>query len=199
MFTGLIRDLGVITRLAAAGGIVRLDVDAPRLAQRLTPSESVAVNGVCLTLTRVARGRLSFDVIDETLRRTALARLSRGDTVHLEPSLTLADRLNGHLVLGHVDGTGRVMARRTRPGMVVLTIQADAAVRRWLVPKGPITVDGVSLTVGPGVRAGRFMLFLIPETLRRTTLGTRRAGDLVSLEADYLAKLVGGRRALGRG
>lgn len=194
MFTGLIRDVGVVTRLASGRGLVQLEIEAPRLAERLSASESVAVNGVCLTVTRAARGRLSFELIKETQQRTALARLASGDRVHLEPSLTLADRLNGHLVLGHIDGTGRVLSRRERPGMVVLTIQASAAVRPWLVPKGPITVDGVSLTVGPGVRGGRFLLFLIPETLKRTTLGERRAGELVNLEADYLAKLVKGAR-----
>lgn len=194
MFTGLIRELGVITRLRNGGGLLRLELSAPRLAARVGVLESVAVNGVCLTVTRAQAGRLEFEMIPETRQRTALARLRRGDQVHLEPSLTLADRLNGHLVLGHVDGVGRVISRRQRPGMLVVTVQADAAVRRWLVPKGPITVDGVSLTVGPGVRGGRFMLFLIPETLKRTTLGERRAGDLVNLEADYLAKLVMGAR-----
>ena len=199
MFTGVIRDLGVVTRVAGANGLLRLEIQAPRLAARVEASESVAVNGVCLTVTRAARGRLTFELVAETQERTALGRLARGHRVHLEPSLTLADRLNGHLVLGHVDGTGTVLSQRQRPGMAVLTIQADAAVRPWLVPKGPITVDGVSLTVGPGIRRGRFMLFLVPETLRRTMLGERQAGDLVNLEADYVAKLVGGRRSRGRG
>ena len=193
MFTGLIRELGVLTRLRHGAGTLQLEVDAPRLSRQVAPTDSVAVNGVCLTVTGVRRGRVSFDVIPETRARTALSRLRPGDRVHLEPSLTLADRLNGHIMLGHVDGVGRVVRRLKRPGMLVVTIQADAAVRRWLVPKGPVAVDGVSLTVGPTIRRGRFMVFLIPETLRRTTLGDRRVGDLFNLEADYVAKLIRAR------
>ena len=130
-----------------------------------------------------------LEVIGETQRLTTLGRLRSGSRVILEPSLTLTDRLNGHVLLGHVDGTAAVARRRELARELVLTFRIEAALRRWLVPKGPVAVDGVSLTVGRELTASTFAIHLIPETLRRTTLRRLAAGDRVNVEADYLAKL----------
>ncbi len=190
MFTGIIREIGTVGRVQRSGGILFLEIHAPKTAAHVEPLESVAVNGVCLTAVRVERSIVGVEVIGESQRCTTLGRLRAGDRVHVEPSLRLSDRLSGHVVLGHVDGTGTIVKRAQRAGALVLTIRADAAARRLLVPKGPIAVDGVSLTVGPQVRGGMFTIHLIPETLRHTMLATRRQGDRVNVEADYLAKVV---------
>jgi riboflavin synthase alpha subunit len=192
MFTGLIRDIGTVERIErpAGQGIVRLTVLAPAIASTIQPLESVAVNGVCLTAVEVRRGRMLFEMVPETLRLTTLGALRSGHRVHLEPSLSLADRLGGHLLLGHVDSTGTIIARRRQAGELTLEVRFAKALGRWLVPQGPVAVDGVSLTVGARVRPGRFTIHLIPETLRRTMLGERAVGERVNLELDYLAKLV---------
>ena len=190
MFTGIIQELGTVSRIARTKGVVRLSVHAPHAASRIQRLESVAVNGVCLSVVDVRRPTLMFEMIPETLRRTSLGRLRSGDRVHLEPSLSVSDRLNGHLVFGHVDGTATIVRQRQRPGELILTLRVAPALRRFLVPKGPITVDGVSLTVGDAPTASTVTVHLIPETLRQTTLGRRRVGERVNIEVDYLAKLV---------
>jgi len=129
-------------------------------------------------------------MIPETLSLTTLGSLRAGSRVHLEPSLCLSDRLNGHVVFGHVDGTGTVLKRRQLAGELVLEIRVPPRLRDVIVPKGPVTVDGVSLTVGRTVGSSTFTLHLIPETLRQTILDARRPGDRVNIELDYLAKLV---------
>ena len=189
MFTGIIRELGTVDRVERATGLIRLSVYAPKTAQRLEPMESVAVHGVCLSVVAIRRRAISFELIPETQRLTTLSTLRSGDRVHLEPSLSLTDRLGGHLLLGHVDGLGTVAARRQRSGELVLDIRVPSGLRTFLVPKGPVAINGVSLTVG-GVRASTFAVHLIPETLRRTTLGCLEAGDRVNIELDYVAKLV---------
>ena len=196
MFTGIVQEIGAVTRLARSRGVLELSVQAPGLAARLRPMESVAVNGVCLTVVAARTPELVFELIPETRSLTTLGGLRRGDAVNLEPSLTLADRLNGHVVLGHVDGVGRISRRREARGERMLDIRVDRHLAAWLVPKGPVALDGVSLTVGSRVTASGFTVHLIPETLRRTTLQERRAGDRVNLEVDYLAKLVRGDKML---
>ena len=191
MFTGIIRELGTVVSVARKPAAWRLRILAPTTASGLAIGESVAVNGVCLSVVeKKHRGILSFDVIAETRRRTNLGTLTAGMRVNLEPSLRLRDRLNGHFVLGHVDGVGRVLRRERRSGEWSLSIRMDRALRPYLVPKGPITVDGVSLTVGATITPTTFRAFLIPETRQQTTLGVRQAGERVNLEVDYLAKLV---------
>jgi riboflavin synthase len=191
MFTGIVREIGTVTRIERSAGLVRVSIAAPATARGLEPMESVCVSGVCLTVVAARGGVLVFEMIPETQALTSLGGLRRGDRVNLEPSLSLADRLNGHLVFGHVDAVGRVARRRERAGELTLWIRMPAALRRWVVPKGPIAVDGTSLTVGQDVRGGVVSVHLIPETLRRTTLGSRRVGDPVNLEADYAAKVIG--------
>ena len=190
MFTGIVQELGTVLGVKRAQGLVRVQILAPKTAAKLSAGESVAVNGVCLSVVRLQQGVLSFEAIPQTLRLTNLSTLSAGARVNLETSLSLSDRLNGHLVLGHVDGTGRVVRRAVTAGETVLGIRIEPRLRRYLVPKGSIAVDGVSLTVGPDVTPTTFLVFLIPETLHQTTLGARRLGALVNIEVDYVAKLI---------
>jgi len=205
MFTGIVKELGTVAALTPprlsdrrGGGVYRLSVQAPRLAQRLAAGESVAVNGVCLSVMQIRRGVLVFEVIPETQELTSLGTLRRGTQVNLESSLALSDRLIGYMLFGHVDATGAVRARRQRPGELVLDIACPPRLRPLLVPKGPIAVNGVSLTVGRSPGRSIVRVHLIPETLRRTTLGSLKAGDRVNLEVDYLAKLVWGFLAATR-
>lgn len=190
MFTGIVQEIGTVTSIRRAGGIARLEFHAPKTAAGLGAGESVAVSGVCLTVVRAGRGSVSFEAIPETLRLTNLGGLKTGSRVNLERSLRLSDRLNGHVVLGHVDGVGVVSRRSRQAGQLRLEIRVPREVTPYLVPKGPITVDGVSLTLGERVSGAGACVYLIPETLERTTLGERQTGERVNLEVDYLAKLV---------
>lgn len=190
MFTGIIQELGTAARVERARGLMRLSVQAPQTASKVRRMESVAVNGACLSVVSLRGGTMIFEAIPETQRLTTLGRLRVGERVHVEPSLTLTDRLNGHVVFGHVDGLGTVVKRRQSAGELVLDIRAPELIRHLIVPKGPITVDGVSLTVGRTVARGVFSVHLIPETLRQTVLRLRCVGDRVNLEADYIAKLI---------
>ena len=182
MFTGIVRELG---RVDAFDGS-RLVVVAPETAAGAQVGDSVAVAGVCLTVVEAAEGRLAFDVVPETLSRTALGRLGPGSEVNLEPSLRLGDQLGGHVVQGHVDGVGRV--RSVAPEGRVW-IDAPESVVRYCIEKGSIAVDGVSLTVAAYDDDG-FEVALIPHTLAVTTLGRLEPGDEVNLEADVLGKVV---------
>ncbi len=188
MFTGIIRAVGIV-EVAASGPHSHLVV---RSRRRLTAraGDSVAVHGVCLTVTRTHRGRLHFDMVEETRRATTLGHYRAGARVNLESALVVGDSVGGHWVLGHVDGVGRVVGRRQTPTGVSLTIAPPAFLRRFLAPKGAITVDGVSLTVGPGITRGAFTVHLVPYTLGHTTLGALRRGDRVNLEVDPLARYV---------
>jgi riboflavin synthase len=184
MFTGLVQQLGTLTSLE--GG--RLAVTAT-LAGELSVGDSVAVNGACLTATSVTPGAFTADVMEETLRRTALGALRPGDPVNLELPLRAADRLGGHFVQGHVDGVGTVAAVHDEGFSRLVEIEAEAGLMRYVVEKGSIAVDGVSLTVA-SLAEGTFGVSLIPETLERTTLGRASPGDSVNLEVDVLAKYV---------
>jgi riboflavin synthase len=184
MFTGLVQQLGTLTSLE--GG--RLAVTAT-LADELSVGDSVAVNGACLTATSVTPGAFTADVMEETLRRTALGALRPGYPVNLELPLRAADRLGGHFVQGHVDGVGTVAAVHDEGFSRLVEIEAEAGLMRYVVEKGSIAVDGVSLTVA-SLAEGTFGVSLIPETLERTTLGRASPGDSVNLEVDVLAKYV---------
>jgi riboflavin synthase len=190
MFTGIIQEIGTVMRLARAGDVARLTVAAPHISRGLGLGESVAVNGVCLSVVRLRQGLLEFEMVPETQRLTTLGRLRSGSRVNVEPSLRLCDRLNGHLVLGHVDGTGRITRLRRRGEHVVMALRMPPALSRYCVAKGPIAVDGVSLTIGSRRSGTDLEIYLIPDTLRKTIFGERRVGDAVNLEVDYLAKLI---------
>ena len=184
MFTGLVAGKGIVRALS--GG--RLEVDT-QLAAELEPGDSIAVNGVCLTAVERRNGSFAADVMPETLRRTSLEPLGAGDEVNLELPLRAGDRLGGHIMQGHVDGTGTVESLADEGNSRVVRIQAPSELLRYVVQKGSIAVDGVSLTVS-GVDDQGFEVSLIPETLERTTLGAAGPGRTVNLEVDVLAKYV---------
>ncbi len=186
MFTGLVQDLGTVSAVEATPDGVRLVV-ASALTGELSEGDSVSVNGVCLTATAIAGGRFSADVMHETLRRCTLADVGEGAHVNLELPLRAADRLGGHVVQGHADGVGTVREAREDGFARVVTIEAPPELLRYVVEKGSIAVDGISLTVA-GVTERTFEVALIPETLERTTLGKRREGDRVNLECDVVAR-----------
>jgi len=187
MFTGLVEDRGRVSAAEGAGGL-RLTV-ATRLAAELEPGDSVAVNGVCLTAATVAGGAFTADVMAETARRSSLAALVDGDEVNLELPLRAGDRLGGHIVQGHVDGVGEVEWTEAEGAARVVRLITYPELLRYVVEKGSIAVDGVSLTVASVDDEG-FTVSLIPETLARTTLGAAEAGRAVNLEVDMLAKHV---------
>ena len=191
MFTGIVEGTGTVAALAAAadGSGARLEVAAPWLAGELRLGESVAVNGCCVTVAEPTSGGFAADLVAETLRRTALGGLAAGDLVNLERPMTLGGRLGGHLVQGHVDGVARVLDRAPIGDGEEVRIELPPDLDRYVVEKGSIAVDGVSLTVA-GVGPGWFAVALVPHTLEVTTLGDRRPGDPVQLEVDVVAKYV---------
>ncbi|ALG11645.1 riboflavin synthase [Kibdelosporangium phytohabitans] len=186
MFTGIVEERGQITAVHPLPDAARLTVTGPLVTSDARHGDSIAVNGVCLTVVDVAEGAFTVDVVHETLLRSSLAKAHAGDQVNLERAMALGDRLGGHIVQGHVDGTG-VFVSRDDDGMTTFDLPADLA--KYVVEKGSIAVDGVSLTVA-SVRADRFSVALIPTTLSLTTLGLRQPGDVVNLEVDVLAKYV---------
>jgi riboflavin synthase len=188
VFTGLVADLGTIEAVEATADGVRLAI-ATRLAPEISEGDSVAVNGVCLTATRIVGGAFSADVMHESLRRSSLAEVAAGASVNLELPLRATDRLGGHVVQGHVDGVATVREVRDDGFARVVTFAADSTLLRYVVEKGSIAVDGVSLTVA-AVDDSSFSVSLIPETLERTTLGAAEPGRPVNLEVDVLAKYV---------
>ena len=188
MFTGLVAGTGTVESLERDGAGVRLRVRS-ELAGELGPGDSVAVNGVCLTAVEPDGDGFSADVMEETLRRSSLGPLGTGDAVNLEMPLRAGDRLGGHIVQGHVDGTGEVESVREEGLSRVVRIAAPDELLRYVVEKGSIAVEGVSLTVS-AVDGDAFEVSLIPETLERTTLGAAAPGRTVNLEVDVLAKYV---------
>jgi riboflavin synthase len=191
MFTGIVEGTGTVAALAAAadGSGARLKVEAPWLAGQLEPGESVAVNGCCLTVTEATAAGFAADLVAETLRRTALGGLAAGARVNLERPLALGGRLGGHLVQGHVDGVAVVLDLAPIGDGEEVRIELPPDLDRYVVEKGSIAVDGVSLTVA-GVGPGWLTVALVPHTLEVTTLGDRRPGDPVQLEVDVVAKYV---------
>lgn len=188
MFTGIIQTLGRIDSLSPRGGAMRMAIAATDLdTSDVALGDSIAVSGPCLTAVAISPGRFEVDVSPETLERTTLGGKRVGDAVNLEKALRLSDRLGGHLVSGHVDGLGEVLARVERDNCVQFTLRAPQALARYIAPKGSICIDGVSLTVN-AVDGAKFELLIIPHTLERTTLGELRAGSRVNLEIDLVAR-----------
>jgi riboflavin synthase len=188
VFTGLVAGMGSVEAVEEDGEGVRLRVSTP-LGAELAPGDSVAVNGVCLPVVDPSPDGFRADVMAETLRRSSLGPLGAGDHVNLELPLRASDRLGGHIVQGHVDGTGTVESTTDEGFARVVRIAAGPEVLRYVVEKGSIAIDGVSLTVASVDDRG-FTVSLIPETLERTTLGQAVAGRVVNLEVDVLAKYV---------
>lgn len=196
MFTGIVEEVGTVRVVHDEGGDLRVRIEAGAVLDGARIGDSIAVSGCCLTLVAVDEGAFEVELSKETVAKTS-PRWHVGATVNLERAVRLGDRLGGHLVSGHVEGTGEVTAIEVQPGAHVVAVRAPEHMARYLIPKGSVTVDGVSLTVvdlgGPGgtrrdLGAGDFTLWLIPHTVQVTTLGELRLGDLVNLEADLIAK-----------
>jgi len=189
MFTGIVEELGTVAGVEDQGDAIRLTIHAEHVLADAGLGDSISVNGCCLTVAQKDGDTWTADVMQETLDKTSLAGVRAGDRVNLERAVTPMTRLGGHIVQGHVDGVGTVVSRTPSEHWEVVEVSMPPELARYLVDKGSITVDGVSLTVVEA-REGAFTVSLIPETLARTTLGSRQVGDRVNLEVDVLAKHV---------
>lgn len=187
MFTGIIEEVGKLTDIRRGANSARLTVDAPLVSQDSRLGDSIAVSGVCLTVVAREGARLSFDAIPETVSRTSLKAVGVGDGVNLERAMQAGGRFGGHLVQGHVDGTGTLLAVRDEENARVLRIGAPPDLMRYIIPKGSVTLDGISLTV-VDVGADWFTVWIIPHTWAHTTLHQRRPGDPLNIENDVLAR-----------
>jgi riboflavin synthase len=191
MFTGIVKGIGMVTSVlkSKSGAETLIRVRLGKFGRGLKRGDSVCINGVCLTATKLLKGEAEFEMIAETIRRTNLGRLKPGEMINIERSLRVGDRVEGHFVLGHVDGTGIIENIQKMASETVIRIKLDKWLAKLLVPKGSIAVDGVSLTL-VGVEADRISISLIPHTLKMTTLGVKRKGDRVNIETDILGKYV---------
>ncbi|TVP68564.1 MAG: riboflavin synthase [Nitriliruptor sp.] len=190
MFTGIVEELGRVAAIDVHDGYARLHVHCEQVLEGAVVGDSIAVDGTCLTVTTLPEHGFTADLMAETLRATALGDLEVGRPVNLERAMRADSRFGGHLVQGHVDAVGTVTDLERLPGTVFMTITADDALARYLVPKGSITVSGVSLTVVDRTDDATFRIGLIPHTLEVTTLGVLAEGDRVNLEVDVIAKYV---------
>jgi riboflavin synthase len=189
VFTGIVEERGEVVAVADLPDAARITVAGPLVTSDAHLGDSIAVNGVCLTVVEVSGGAFTADVMRETLVRSSLDKIAAGDPVNLERAAEVGKRFGGHIVQGHVDGTGVVLSREPSAHWDLVRIGMPPRLSRYLVEKGSITVDGVSLTV-VDVADAEFSVSLIPETLRATTLGVKQPGDLVNLEVDVVAKYV---------
>ncbi|MET9606828.1 riboflavin synthase [Streptomyces sp. NPDC006512] len=189
MFTGIVEELGEVTAVEPLAEASRFRLRGPVVTEGAKHGDSIAVNGVCLTVVETADGEFTADVMQETLNRSSLGALAAGSRVNLERPMALGGRLGGHLVQGHVDGTGEILSRTPSEHWELVKVALPAQLARYVVEKGSITVDGVSLTVVEAA-ADHFTISLIPTTLALTTLGIKQPGDPVNLEVDVLAKYV---------
>lgn len=195
MYTGIVEELGEVVGIERLADAARITVRGPLVTSDATHGDSLSINGVCLTVTGMRDGTFTADVMQETLTRSSLGQLEPGSPVNLERPMRLDGRLGGHLVQGHVDGTGTIVSRSPGERWDVVRISLPGDLARYVVEKGSVGVDGVSLTVSAtGDAAGAdpawFEVSLIPETLSRTTLGHKQPGDVVNLEVDVIAKYV---------
>lgn len=190
MFTGLIEEIGRIRSVRKQGQAMVMAIEAPRILKDAKLGDSIAVNGVCLTITHFHGSHFTVDVMPETYRHTALKYLSSGSKVNLERAMALNGRFGGHLVQGHVDTPGKIVARQPEENAVVFSIEPeDKAIFKFVIPRGSITLDGISLTV-VRVEGQCFSVSIIPHTLAQTTLADKQPGDWINIEADLLGKYV---------
>ena len=189
MFTGIIQDRGTVRKLARKGEDARIEVETRMPLDDVKIGDSISVSGACLTVTSLGKKSFTFDVSAESLSKTTLGALKTGDLVNLEKALRMSDFLGGHLVLGHVDCVGRIVEKTARAGSIILAITLEKALAKYVVAKGSIAVDGISLTVN-SCESGRFYVNIIPHTAEKTTLVDKMAGDSVNIETDILGKYV---------
>jgi riboflavin synthase, alpha subunit len=189
MFTGIIEAVGKVADIERAGDAIRLSVTTAKVAEDVAIGDSVAINGVCLTVTEINAPRVTFDAVFETMRKTTLGSLQVGDSVNLERSLPVGGRLGGHIVQGHVDGTGRIASIRPVGNSWFVYVDASPELMRYIVTKGSVALDGISLTVAES-EDRTFALSIIPHTWDNTTLHEKHAGDAVNIECDILGKYV---------
>jgi riboflavin synthase len=189
MFTGIVKDLGTVKALARKGEDALIEIETGITSVETGIGDSIAVNGACLTVTKLGGRGFTADVSAETLARTTLGGLKRVDRVNLEKSLRVSDLLGGHLVLGHVDGVGKIAERTAKSNSIIFGIEIETGLSRYIVEKGSVAVDGISLTVNR-CTTGRFYINIIPLTAKETTLGFRKMGDKVNIETDIIGKYV---------
>ncbi len=194
MFTGLIETQGIITRIDRVAGGAQLEIYAPEFGRDMAIGDSIAVDGSCLTVAKFIRGAFVADVSEETLGKTTLAGVTQGQKVNLERALRLSDRLGGHLVSGHVDGIGRLLLRHAAGNSTVYQFQVPGDLMEYIVPKGSVAIDGISLTVAQ-IRGESFASAVVPHTEEITTLREKAIGAPVNVEIDMMAKYV--RRFVG--
>ena len=185
MFTGIIEEVGHVNRIGG-GSLV---IDCHKVLEDVQLGDSIAVNGVCLTVTHFDKSSFTADVMPETVRRTSLAELKKGSPVNLERALTLASRLGGHIVSGHIDGTGEIIKFADEGNAILMTISAGPELLRYIVEKGSVALDGISLTVAQ-VTDSDFTVSLIPHTREVTNLGSKKTGSPINIETDVLGKYV---------
>ena len=189
LFTGIIEEIGVVKSIVSGADYCELTVSAGIVLDGTRTGDSIAVNGVCLTVTKMTADSFTADVMPETLRRSALGSLKNGSTVNLERAMAADGRFGGHIVSGHIDGTGKIVSMKREKNAVWLRIEADSSILRLIVEKGSIAIDGISLTVAE-VNGKSFAVSIIPHTALKTTLLTKNTGDIVDLENDIIGKYV---------
>lgn len=189
MFTGIIEELGKVKKITVGAQSIQLTIAAREILSDLKTGDSVAVNGVCLTAARFSAQDFTADVMPETMRRSGFAQLRIGDAVNLERALTLSSRLGGHIVSGHVDGVGKIVGMEQEDNAIIVKIHTAETVARYVVEKGSVAIDGISLTVA-GCGSDWFGVSLIPHTAAVTTLGLKKQGDIVNIENDIIGKYV---------
>lgn len=190
MFTGIIEEIGMLSNIKRTGESFVLTIEAKKILEDVHLGDSIAVNGVCLTVTSFSARHFTVDVMPETVKATSLHTVKRGSKVNLERAMAAGGRFGGHFVSGHIDGTGVIKGKRAFENAIYYEIEADPNVLKYVILKGSVAVDGTSLTVF-GVTENSFTLSLIPHTLSETILGHKEAGDIVNLECDMIGKYVG--------
>ena len=189
MFTGIIEEIGRVRCVTIAGSSGKIAISASKVLEKTKIGDSIAVNGVCLTVISIEKDGFTADIMAETVRRSNLGRLGPGDQVNLERAMAADGRFGGHIVSGHIDGTGTIAALQKDDNAVWYTVRTEPKLLRYIVEKGSITIDGISLTVA-AVEADRFSVSIIPHTAAVTILGQKHCGDLVNLETDIIGKYV---------
>lgn len=196
MFTGIVEGLGIIKKFEKktnTRSAAKMKVDLGNLAKGLKAGHSVAINGVCLTVTKISKNNAEFEMIGETIKKTDLGKLESGDKVNIERSLKVGDRMEGHFVLGHIDGTGKIIKIEKMPKEIKLWIELPNDLTKYVVKKGSIAIDGISLTLVDVIK-NKISVCIIPHTIKITNLNSKKIGDKVNIETDILGKYTTAKR-----